>query len=95
MTTQDNAAGEKLEKMTANLAKIEALSARLVTALAAKPATDPGVQGPGQDVYMKAATAYLAGMMQNPSRMLEQQVAYWGKTMKHYVEAQQTLAKGR
>ncbi len=94
MTTQDNAAGEKLEKMTANLAKIEALSARLVTALAAKPATDPGVQGPGQDVYMKAATAYLAGMMQNPSRMLEQQVAYWGKTMKHYVEAQQALAKG-
>ena len=33
-------------------------------------------------------------MLQNPSRVLEHQVAYWGKTMKHYVEAQQALAKG-
>ena len=94
MTTEDSAAVVKLEKMTANLAKIEALSARLMTALAAKPATDPGVQGPGQEIYMKAAAAYIAGMMQNPSKVLEQQVAYWGKTMKHYVEAQTALAKG-
>lgn len=94
MTTEDSAASAKLEKMTANLAKIEALSARLIAAMAAKPASDPGVQGPGQDIYMKAAAAYLAGMMQNPAKVLEQQVAYWGKTMKHYVEAQQALAKG-
>ena len=61
MTTKDNAAGAKLEKMTTNLAKIEALSSRLMAALAARPASDPGVQGPGQEIYMKAATAYLAG----------------------------------
>ncbi len=92
MTTEDNAAGAKLEKMTANLAKIEALSARLMAALAQKKPSDPGVQGPGQDMYMKAAAAYLAGMMQNPAKVLEHQIAYWGKTMKHYVEAQQALA---
>jgi polyhydroxyalkanoate synthase subunit PhaC len=80
--------------MTANLAKIEALSSRLMTALAARKQTDPGVQGPGQEIYLKAAAAYLAGMMQNPAKLLEQQVAYWGKTMKHYVEAQQALASG-
>ena len=94
MTTEDNAAGAKLEKMTANLAKIEALSARLMAALANKKSSDPGVQGPGQDMYMKAAAAYLAGMMQNPAKVLEHQVAYWGKTMKHYVEAQAALASG-
>ena len=94
MTTEDNAAGAKLDRMTANLAKIEELSTRLMAALAQKKATDPGVQGPGNDIYLKAATAYLAGMMQNPAKVLEQQVSYWGKTMKHYVEAQQALASG-
>ncbi|MDB5660035.1 MAG: class poly(R)-hydroxyalkanoic acid synthase [Cypionkella sp.] len=94
MTTEDNAATAKLEKMTANLAKIEALSARLMAALAQKKLSDPGVQGPGQEIYMKAAAAYLAGMMQNPGKVLEQQIAYWGKTMKHYVEAQAALASG-
>jgi polyhydroxyalkanoate synthase subunit PhaC len=43
---------------------------------------------------MKAAAAYLAEMMQNPAKVVEHQVNYWGKTLKHYVEAQQTLAKG-
>lgn len=94
MTTEDNAAGAKLERMTANLAKIEALSARLMAALAQKKPSDPGVQGPGQEMYMKAAAAYLAGMMQNPAKVLEHQVSYWGKTMKHYVEAQKALASG-
>ena len=94
MTTEDTAAGAKLEKMTANLAKIEALSARLMAAMATKKASDPGVQGPGQEIYLKAAAAYLAGMMQNPAKVLEHQIAYWGKTMKHYVEAQQALASG-
>ncbi|GLS86924.1 class I poly(R)-hydroxyalkanoic acid synthase [Cypionkella aquatica] len=94
MTTEDNAAGAKLEKMTANLAKIEALSTRLMAALANKRATDPGVQAPGQEIYMKAAAAYLAAMMQNPGKVLEQQIAYWGRTMKHYVEAQTALASG-
>jgi polyhydroxyalkanoate synthase len=43
---------------------------------------------------MKAAAAYLAGMMQNPAKVMEQQVSYWGKTMKAYVAAQQALVTG-
>ena len=94
MTTEEDAAAAKLEKMTNNLAKIEALSTRLMAALAQRKPSDPGVQGPGQDMYMKAAAAYLAGMMQNPAKVLEHQVSYWGKTMKHYVAAQQALVQG-
>ncbi len=94
MATEDNDAGAKLARLTANLAQVEALSARLMAAMAAKKPTDQGVQGPGQDIYMKAAAAYLAGMMQNPAKVLEHQISYWGKTLKHYVEAQQMLAKG-
>jgi polyhydroxyalkanoate synthase len=44
---------------------------------------------------MKAAAAYLAEMMQNPAKVVEHQVNYWGKTLKHYVEAQQMLAQGK
>ena len=94
MATEDNDTGAKLARLTANLAQVEALSARLMAAMAAKKQTDQGVQGPGQDVYLKAAAAYLAGMMQNPAKVLEHQIGYWGKTLKHYVEAQQMLAKG-
>ena len=37
----------------------------------------------------------MAEMMSNPSKMLEHQIGYWGKALKHYVEAQHTLAQGR
>ena len=94
MATEDTEAGAKLARLTANLAQVEVLSARLMAAMATKKPTDQGVQGPGQDIYLKAAAAYLAGMMQNPAKVLEHQIGYWGKTLKHYVEAQQMLAKG-
>lgn len=70
------------------------LSKRLAAALARRKPHDPALSGPSSEVYMKAATAYLAEMMQNPARVLEHQIGYWGKTLKHYVEAQQVLAKG-
>jgi polyhydroxyalkanoate synthase len=94
MTTQDADASAKLERLTENLARIEDLSKRLTTALSQKKQSDPGLHGPGQDVYMKAAAAVVAEMMQNPAKILEHQINYWGKTLKHYVEANQTLAKG-
>ena len=89
MTTEDSSA-----RLTANLARMDELSKRLTAALTHRRQADPALHGPSNDVYMKAATAYLAEMMQNPARVVEHQVSYWGKTLKHYVEAQQTLAKG-
>ncbi len=94
MTTEDSDAGLKLEKLNVNLAKVEALTERLMAALAKQKQHDSALSGPSQDVYMKAASAYLATMMQNPAKVLEHQIGYWGKTLKHYVEAQQALAKG-
>ena len=94
MTTDDNDAGERLVRLNENLAKVEALSQRLVAAMTKRKAVDNALHGPAPDVYMKAAAAYLAEMMQNPAKILEHQINYWGKSLKHYVEAQQTLAKG-
>lgn len=94
MTTTQNESEERLARLNANLAKVEDLSKRLTTAIAQRKSADPALAGPGQDVYMKAATAYVAEMMQNPSKLIENQVSYWGKTLKHYIDAQQVLLKG-
>ncbi len=94
MTTDDIDAHAKLARLTENLSKVEQLSARLMQAMAARQPHDQALDGPGNEVYMKAATAYLAGMMQNPAKVMEQQVAYWGKTMQAYVAAQQALVTG-
>ncbi|MBN2905180.1 MAG: class I poly(R)-hydroxyalkanoic acid synthase [Rhodobacteraceae bacterium] len=95
MTTEDDAPGTDLERLNENLVKLEGLTERLVAAVANKRKIDPNLQGPGQDLLMKATSAYLADVMHNPSRLIEQQVSYWGKALKHYVEAQEALAKGK
>jgi len=101
MTTEENVpddaareAEARAERLNANLAKVDELSKRLTAAMTQRRHVDPALHGPAPDVYMKAAAAYLAEMMQNPAKVVEHQVNYWGKTLKHYVEAQQTLAKG-
>ena len=95
MTTDPVESGANLEKLNANLEKIEELSQRLINAMAHKREVRGSLQGPGQDLYMKAMTAYFTEMMSNPSKLIEHQVSYWGKALKHYVEAQQQLAHGK
>lgn len=94
MTTEEIAAQAKLTRLTENLTRVEALSARLMAAAAARKPHDAALDGPSQEVFMKAASAYLTGMMQNPGKLMEQQVSYWGKTLRNYVEAQQAVVKG-
>ncbi len=94
MTTEEKNSGPDMVLLNANMAKIEALSQRLVAALGRKRETDPGVQGPGPEMFMQAASAYVAEMMANPTKILEQQVSYWGTSFKHYVDAQQQIAGG-
>ncbi|SFC49224.1 class I poly(R)-hydroxyalkanoic acid synthase [Tropicimonas isoalkanivorans] len=81
--------------LAANLAKIESLSQRLVAALSRQRQIDPALQGPGHDLYMKAASAYVSELMKNPSKVFEHQIGYWGKTLKHYIEAQHMLTTGK
>jgi len=90
--TENNA--EQLELLNANLAKIEELSQRLVTAVSNKKDIHPGLQGPGQDLFEKAAAAYFSEALSNPSRIFETQVGYWGKALTHYIEAQNILLQG-
>ncbi len=84
----------KVARLEQNMGKVEVLTARLVNALAHKRQVPPALQGPAGDLYVKAATAYWTEMMANPAKLIEQQVSYWGDTLKHYVAAQQALMQG-
>ena len=98
MTTNESSdptsSSKNVSNLEANLSRVEALTQRLVAAMGRKREVPQSLQGPSQDLYVKATGAYLTEMMQNPAKILEQQIGYWGKTLKHYVEAQQVLAHG-
>jgi polyhydroxyalkanoate synthase len=95
MTTEDSAPPQMSETLAANMAKIEALTARLVAAMAHKKPIRPSLQGPGPEFVGKAVGAYWAEMMANPAKLWEQQLEYWGKTLTHAVEAQHAMLEGK
>ncbi len=96
MTTKETENDVKqFDVLNANLEKIEELSQRLISAVSQKKPIHPGLQGPGQDLYAKAAAAYFSEALSHPSKIFETQVGYWGKALKHYIEAQESLMSGR
>ncbi|WP_209425433.1 class I poly(R)-hydroxyalkanoic acid synthase [Pararhodobacter sp. SW119] len=95
MATSGDDESKNLDKLNTNIARIEALTQRLITAFARKQPQRSELQGPDPALYMRAATAYWSEMINNPSKVLEHQVGYWGKTLKHFVEAQEVLRKGQ
>ncbi|MGZ9810614.1 PHA/PHB synthase family protein [Pseudoroseicyclus sp. H15] len=92
----DNAGEDTLalSKLEANLAKIEGLTARFLAALSKGRQVPPGLAGPAPELYAKAATAWWHQAVHDPAKLIEQQIGWWGETVKQYVEAQQHLAKG-
>ena len=94
MTTTENAAGQEIEKLTSNIQKIEELSTRLVSALSNKKPLNAALQAPGGELYLKAASAYWSEMMANPTKILENQLELWGKSLQFYVDAQKAIAQG-
>jgi polyhydroxyalkanoate synthase len=95
MTTNDVAAPEMSAELEANLQKIETLSQRLMTALSQKKQINPSLHAPDSMLFGQAMQAYWQEWLQNPAKILEHQIEYWGKSVTHYVEAQQALAKGK
>ncbi|MCB1342175.1 MAG: class I poly(R)-hydroxyalkanoic acid synthase, partial [Pseudooceanicola sp.] len=85
---------EHIERLTANLGRVEELSRRLVDVMAHKSGHNPALDGPNQQLFAQAAAAYWHEAINNPARIIEQQVAYWGKTVTHFAEAQQAMLKG-
>ena len=78
MTTNDSVSadnvGQNVAKLEANLARVEELTQRLLTVIGQGRHVAPSLQGPSQELYMKAATAYMTEMMHNPAKLIEHQL---------------------
>ncbi|MEP2639803.1 class I poly(R)-hydroxyalkanoic acid synthase [Roseobacter sp.] len=88
-------AGETLEKLTDNLQKVEELSERFQKVLTNRQTHNAALDGPGQDLFGRAAQAYWAEAVHNPAKVFEHQMGFWADTMKHFVQAQHELSKGK
>ncbi len=95
MTTSEYDDDKKVERLKANMARIEELTHRLTDALAHREIARPSLQSPDSDLFLHAATAYWTEMVRHPSKALELQLDYWGKALKHHVEAQEVLTRGK
>ncbi|WP_405404880.1 class I poly(R)-hydroxyalkanoic acid synthase [Paracoccus sp. Ld10] len=84
-----------IHTLAENIERIETLGHRLMAALAERTVPNPGVEGPGAELYLTAANAFLKTLAEHPAKMIETQVAFWGQTLSNYARAQQALATGQ
>lgn len=98
MTTESEKTGqpsaETMARMTQNLQKVEELRARLAHVMTHRSTHQPSLDGPNQELFARAAQAYMKEAMSNPAKLIEHQLEYWTKSVTHFVEAQQALANG-
>ncbi|MCF3973923.1 class I poly(R)-hydroxyalkanoic acid synthase [Paracoccus sp. EGI L200073] len=87
--------GPSARRLVENIERIEALGHRLMAALSERGLPNPGVERPGPELMMTAAGAWMKNLSEQPARVIEQQVNYWGETLKHYTRAQMALARGQ
>jgi polyhydroxyalkanoate synthase len=94
-TDQAKIGPEAMARMTENLKKVEALTERLGQVMSNKKGHQKALDGPNQELFSKATQAYMTEAFQNPAKLIEHQMGFWSKTVTHFVEAQQALARGK
>ncbi len=82
------------EKLNENLSKINDLTQRMVAAIADRKSHNAGLDAPDQQFYAKAAAAYFAELVSDPSRIMEAQVNYWTESVKNWSEIQKQIVAG-
>jgi polyhydroxyalkanoate synthase len=95
MTTKDNDADANLDALNENLARVEELSKRLTEVMAHYKPLRRDLNAPDEDVFVSAANAYMQSLAHNPGQLIEHQLDFWTKSVKHFVEAQHMLLQGK
>ncbi len=94
MTTEHNSAVTEINTLQENIAKLDALSKRFVQVMSSKKQINPGLNGPGPDLMLKATNSFWQSMAENPNKIMERQVEYWGQTLNYFAQAQEAFLKG-
>lgn len=99
MTTTDTSdgamSGENLDKLNTNLRKVEQLTQRLTQVMTHRSTHNAALDGPNQELFAKAASAYWTEAFRDPAKVLEHQLQFWSKSVTHFVEAQKALSSGK
>lgn len=94
MTTNEYAAGANFDALNENLVKVEQLSRRLVEVMSSHKPLRPDLNAPDTQVFVDAANAYMQEMIGNPGKVIEHQLEFWTKSVKQFVETQNSLMQG-
>lgn len=94
-TIENDAFSEaSLARMTENLKKVEELSARLTHVMTHRSTHQPSLDGPNQEIFARAAQGYMAEAINNPAKLIEHQMAYWARSVTHFMDAQKAFVNG-
>ncbi|MCY4305226.1 MAG: class I poly(R)-hydroxyalkanoic acid synthase [Aestuariivita sp.] len=85
----------QIERLAENMKRVDELSKRLVKVMAKRGPRNAALEGPNPEIFAQAVTSYWTEAMQNPAKIIEQQIDYWSNSLLHFVKVQQTLAKGK
>ena len=80
--------GRRWEALEANLRRVEGLVGRLAATQARRRRVPPALQGPGPELWARAATAWATEALANPAALIERQAGYWAESLRAFAQAQ-------
>ena len=93
MTTGDALEAENSFELSENLSKLEALSGRFIAAIGEKQNVNAAISGPGSEFYARTVGAFWQAYANDPAKFMAQQVAFWGESVKEFINLQKNLTK--
>ena len=94
MNGQDGLSAAGAMELSQNFQRINFLLQRLFLALSKREVRNPGVEGPGQPFFLRAAMGQAQGWMQNPMKALNTHIQFWQNTTALYAELTQAMLSG-
>jgi polyhydroxyalkanoate synthase subunit PhaC len=81
-------------ELNQNFQRINFLFQRLFLAISRREVRNPGVEGPGQPFFLRAAMGHAQGMMTNPMKAFNTHLQFWQNTTALYAELTQAMLSG-
>ncbi len=94
MTGNDGLGSAGVFELGQNFQRINFLLQRLLMALSKREVRNPGVEGPGQPFFLRAAMGHAAGVMANPMKAFNTHLQFWQNTTALYAELTQAMLAG-
>ncbi len=94
MDGKDSLSSASAIELAQNFQRINFLLQRLFLALSRKEVRNPGVEGPGQPFFLRAAMGHTAGVLANPMKAFNTHLQFWQNSTALYAELTQAMLAG-